>query len=72
MQDGFVFSHLFIYSNLFLSLSLSLSISGSEQHQVLSIQNSHEAAAGSEGSEMYVQYFTHGIFLSAALRWLVK
>lgn len=56
-QDGFVILHLFIYSNLFLFPS----VSGSEQHKVLSIQNSHEAAASSEGSEMYVQYVINGI-----------
>lgn len=45
-----------------ISLSVSPSISGSEQHQILSIQNSNEAAAGSEGSETYVQYFIDAIF----------
>ena len=53
MWDGLVFSHL---SNLFLSFFPS--ISGSEQYQVLSIQDCYEAATSSEGSEMYVQYFT--------------
>lgn len=57
MQDEFVFAH---RSNLFLSVSPS--ISGSEQHKILCIQNSNEAATGSEGSETYVQYFIDAIF----------
>lgn len=49
-------------SHLFnLSISLFPSTSGSEQHQVLCIQNSYEASTGSEGSEMYVWHFA-GVF----------
>lgn len=51
LPDGFDFS---LLSNLFLSVSPSFS--GFEQYQVLSIQNSYEAATSSEGSEMYVQF----------------
>lgn len=50
-----------VFSFTLISFNLSPSISGSEQHQVLRIQNSHEAAASAEGSEMYVQYFIDGI-----------
>lgn len=57
-----VFCLIFSFTLISFYLPLSPSISGPEQHQVLSIQNSYEAATGSEGSQMYVQCFINGIF----------
>lgn len=61
-DDKILHKHVNLTCHLFSS-ALCPPASGPQQHQVLCVQDGDEAAAGSEGSQMYVQ-LSHGFLIS--------